>query len=147
LEEKIIEEAVIVKEFCNSYGKFVDAVTSDASSDLEVLIERLRTLATENPHIHIPALLTAGTGLTAEAGEFNEVVKKIVFQGKPLIDEAEFHMKRELGDILWYVMQACKALGTGLDEIIRMNIDKLKSRYPGGEFDVYHSENRAVGDV
>ena len=85
--------------------------------------------------------------MSAESGEFTEVVKKIVFQGKPVNEENIFHMKRELGDIMWYVAQACMALDTDFDEIIEMNVDKLKKRYPGGEFDVHHSENRAEGDV
>ena len=82
-----------------------------------------------------------------EAGEFTEVVKKIVFQGKPVNDENLFHLKRELGDIMWYVAQACMGLDTTIDEIIEMNVDKLKSRYPGGEFDVHYSENRKEGDL
>ena len=80
-------------------------------------------------------------------GEFTEVVKKIIFQGKPVTEENLFHLKRELGDIMWYVMQACMGLETCLDEIIEMNVDKLKARYPGGEFDVHYSENRQEGDL
>ena len=90
---------------------------------------------------------TAAVGMSAEAGEFTEVVKKIVFQGKPVNDENLFHLKRELGDIMWYVAQACMGLDTTIDEIIEMNVDKLKSRYPGGEFDVHYSENRKEGDL
>ena len=71
----------------------------------------------------------------------------MVFQGKPVNDENIFHMKRELGDIMWYVAQACMALDTDFNEIIEMNVEKLKARYPGGEFDVHHSENRKEGDV
>ncbi len=85
--------------------------------------------------------------MCAEAGEFTEIVKKIIFQGKPVTEENMFHMKRELGDIMWYVAQACMGLNISLDDIIEMNVDKLKSRYPGGEFDVHHSENRVEGDV
>ena len=58
-----------------------------------------------------------------------------------------YHMKRELGDIMWYVAQACMTLDTTIDEIIEMNVEKLEKRYPGGSFDVHHSENRAEGDV
>ena len=83
----------------------------------------------------------------AESGEFTEVVKKIVFQGKPVNEDNIFHMKRELGDIMWYVAQACMALDTDFNEIIEMNVEKLKARYPGGEFDVHYSENRKEGDV
>ena len=91
--------------------------------------------------------LTAALGLTAEAGEFTEVVKKIILQGKPYNEENVFHMKRELGDICWYIAQACIALDTTFDEILEMNVDKLKARYPGGEFDIHHSENRVEGDL
>ena len=95
----------------------------------------------------VPRLLTAALGLTAEAEEFTEVVKKIILQGKPYNEENAFHMKRELGDICWYLAQACMALDTTFDEVIEMNVDKLKARYPGGEFDVHKSENRKEGDV
>ena len=95
----------------------------------------------------VPRLLTAALGLTAEAGEFTEVVKKILLQGKPYNEDNIFHMKRELGDICWYLAQACMALDTTFDEIIEMNVDKLKARYPGGEFDVHKSENRVEGDL
>ena len=92
-------------------------------------------------------LLTAALGLTAEAGEFTEIVKKIVFQGKPYNEENIFHMKRELGDICWYLAQAFMALDTDFNEILEMNVDKLKARYPGGEFEVHKSENRKEGDL
>ena len=80
-------------------------------------------------------------------GEFTEIVKKMILQGKPYNEDNIFHMKRELGDICWYIAQACMALDTTFDEIIEMNVDKLKARYPGGEFDVHYSENRKEGDV
>ena len=99
------------------------------------------------PEGNVPRLLTAALGLTAESGEFTEVVKKIILQGKPYNEENIFHMKRELGDICWYLAQACMALDTTFDEIIEMNVDKLKARYPGGEFDVHKSENRKEGDL
>ena len=85
--------------------------------------------------------------MSAEAGEFTEVVKKIIFQGKPVNEDNLFHLKRELGDIMWYVAQACMGLNITLDEVLQMNIDKLMSRYPGGEFDAHYSENRKDGDV
>jgi len=91
--------------------------------------------------------LTAALGLSAESGEFTEVVKKIILQGKPYNEENVFHMKRELGDICWYIAQACMALETSFDEILVLNVDKLKKRYPGGEFDVTKSENRKEGDI
>ena len=128
------------------YLDFVAGVTSKPSSDLPELLSRITSLDVEND-CDVPRLLTAALGLTAESGEFTEVVKKIVLQGKPYNEDNVFHMKRELGDICWYLAQACMALDTSFDEIIEMNVDKLKKRYPGGEFDVHHSENRKEGDV
>ena len=127
------------------YAEFVDAVTSNESKGSEAFTVRLRELYSEG--LSIERLLTAAVGLSAESGEFTEIVKKIVFQGKPYNEENIFHMKRELGDICWYLAQACMALDTDFNEIIEMNVDKLKSRYPGGEFDVHFSENRKDGDV
>ncbi len=127
------------------YAQFVDTVTSQQSKDHEAFLYRIQEL--EGVGFPAERLLTAAVGMSAEAGEFTEIVKKIVFQGKPVNEDNLFHMKRELGDIMWYVMQACMGLGTDLDEIIEMNIDKLKSRYPGGEFDAHYSENRVEGDV
>ena len=128
------------------YLDFVDGVTSDPSKDFALLLKRITELEVEND-CDVPHLLTAALGLTAEAGEFTEVVKKIILQGKPYTEENVFHMKRELGDICWYIAQACMALDTTFDEIIEMNVEKLKARYPGGEFDVYKSENRVKGDL
>ena len=130
----------------NKYLDFVTGVTSLPSTDLAALLSRITELDVEGD-ADIPRLLTAALGLTAEAGEFTEVVKKIVLQGKPYNEDNVFHMKRELGDICWYLAQACMALDTTFDEIIEMNVDKLKARYPGGEFDVHHSENRVEGDL
>ena len=127
------------------YAQFVDGVTSEPSKDFDAFIYRLQELNGQNSDIH--RLLTAAVGLSAESGEFTEVVKKIIFQGKPYSEENVFHMKRELGDIMWYLAQACMALNTNFNEIIEMNVDKLKSRYPGGEFDVHKSENRKEGDL
>ena len=128
------------------YLDFVAGVTSPASSDLPQLLSRMTELDVTDD-ADIPRLLTAALGLSAEAGEFTEVVKKIILQGKPYNEENVFHMKRELGDICWYIAQACMALETTFDEIIEMNVDKLKARYPGGEFNVHKSENRKEGDV
>ena len=128
------------------YVDFVREVTSNESVHYAALLTRMNNLELEDD-CNIPPLITAAFGLTAEAGEFTEVVKKIVFQGKPVNDENIFHMKRELGDICWYIAQACMALDTSFDEIMEMNVDKLKARYPGGEFDVHKSENRAEGDL
>ena len=128
------------------YLDFVSEVTSPASKDVAQLFRRMTDLEVEQD-ADVPRLLTAALGLTAESGEFTEVIKKIILQGKPYNEENVFHMKRELGDICWYLAQACMALDTTFDEVIEMNVDKLKARYPGGEFDVHHSENRVDGDV
>ena len=127
------------------YAEFVDAVTSQQSKDHEAFVYRVQEL--EGQGFPSERLLTASVGMCAEAGEFTEVVKKIVFQGKPVNEDNLFHLKRELGDIMWYVMQACMGLGTDLNEIIEMNVEKLASRYPDGAFDVHFSENRKAGDV
>ena len=128
------------------YLEFVEGVTSNESLHYASLISRMNNLELEDD-CNVPQLLTAALGLTAESGEFTEVVKKIILQGKPYNKDNVFHMKRELGDICWYLAQACMALDTSFDEIIEMNVDKLKARYPGGEFDVLKSENRAEGDL
>ena len=127
------------------YLDFVAGVTSMPSQDSAILQARIDELVANGADI--PHLLTSALGLTAESGEFTEVVKKILLQGKPYNEDNVFHMKRELGDICWYLAQACMALDTTFDEIIEMNVDKLKARYPGGEFDVHKSENRREGDL
>ena len=128
------------------YLEFVEGVTSNESLHYASLISRMNNLELEDD-CNVPQLLTAALGLTAESGEFTEVVKKIILQGKPYNEDNVFHMKRELGDICWYIAQACMALDTSFDEIIEMIVDKLKKRYPGGEFDVSKSEHRKEGDL
>ncbi len=128
----------------NRYSDFVEAVTSGSSNDLETMITRLREL---NEVVNISLLMTGGIGLASEAGEFDEIIKKCVFQGKPMNDETVFHMKRELGDIAWYWVNACRAIGMDPNEVIAENVRKLEARYPGGQFDVYYSENRKEGDL
>ena len=127
------------------YVEFVDAVTSNESKNHYDFAQRIINLQEQG--FPTERLLTAAVGMSAEAGEFTEIIKKIIFQGKPVNEENLFHLKRELGDIMWYVAQACMGLGTSLDEIMEMNVEKLKSRYPGGEFDVHYSENRKEGDL
>jgi len=127
------------------YAQFVNAVTSSESKSGDAFTERIADLHYQD--FPTERMLTAALGLSAEAGEFTEVIKKIMFQGKPVNEENMFHLKRELGDIMWYFMQACMALDVSPEEIIEMNVDKLKARYPGGEFDVHFSENRKQGDV
>jgi NTP pyrophosphatase (non-canonical NTP hydrolase) len=127
------------------YLEFVNEVTSQPSKSYSNFTARLYEL--NGLGFPTERLLTAAVGMSAEAGEFTEIIKKIIFQGKPVDDENLFHLKRELGDIMWYVAQACMGLGVSLDEVIEMNVDKLKARYPGGEFDVHYSENRKEGDL
>ena len=130
----------------DKYIEFVRQTTSPASSDFAQLLARMTELeATYDADV--PRLLTAALGISAEAGEFTEVVKKIILQGKPYTEENVFHMKRELGDICWYIAQACMALDTNFREIMEMNYEKLSARYPEGAFDVYRSENRVEGDL
>ena len=126
------------------YQNFVSAVTSDASNDLETMIVRLREL---NEVVNISLLMTGAIGMSAEGGEFAEVVKKCVFQGKPMNEDTIFHMKRELGDIAWYFVNAARAIGQNPNEVIAENVRKLEARYPGGNFDPYYSENRKDGDL
>ena len=135
--EKIIDS--------DKYIEFVKATTSAPSLDYPTLSARLSELEAEGANV--TQLLTAALGLTAEAGEFTEVVKKIFLQGKPYTEENVFHMKRELGDICWYLAQACMALDVNFREIMEMNYEKLSARYPEGTFDVWRSENRKEGDL
>ena len=128
----------------NKYLNFVDGVTSDPSKDYQSFIESLKLLDSQGSNIN--RLTTAAVGISAEGGEFMEIVKKMVFQGKPWNADNREHLIIELGDVMWYVAQACMALDVSLDDVIATNVDKLKKRYPGGEFNVYHSENRAEGD-
>ena len=127
------------------YLDFVDAVTSDASKDTEAFVYRVQEL--KGAGCDIQRLLTASVGVCAEGGEFMEIVKKMAFQGKPYTEENVYHMKRELGDIMWYMAQACIALGVSFEELVEMNVEKLEARYPGGSFDVHYSENRVEGDL
>jgi NTP pyrophosphatase (non-canonical NTP hydrolase) len=130
----------------NKYIEFVSQTTSPASSDFAQLLSRMTELEATHD-ADVPRLLTAALGMSAESGEFTEVVKKIVLQGKPYNEENVFHLKRELGDICWYLAQACMALDTNFDEVLQMNYEKLSARYPEGTFDVYRSENRVEGDL
>ena len=127
------------------YESFVDAVTSDASKDFVNLADRMVELDREGANIE--RLLTAGVGINAEGGEFLEIVKKMIFQGKPWNDANKHHLVTELGDLMWYVTQACMALDVSMEDVIATNVKKLEKRYPGGSFDVFYSENRQEGDL
>jgi NTP pyrophosphatase (non-canonical NTP hydrolase) len=143
----------------NKYSVFVGAVTSMPSKDLTTFMSTLDRLDANyeldlndkqmkhGPDVNVPLLITACLGLAAESGEFCEIPKKIIFQGKSLNDEAVFHMKRELGDVMWYWINACRALGLDPNDVIAENVKKLESRYPSGSFDPYYSENRKDGDL
>ena len=143
----------------NKYQEFVEAVTSQASNDLTTFMDTCDRLDANyeldvadnqmkyGPEVNIPLLITACFGLAAESGEFIEVPKKILFQGKALTDDAVYHMKRELGDVMWYWINACRALNLDPNEVIAENVRKLENRYPGGQFDAFYSENRKDGDL
>ena len=129
----------------DKYAIFVDGVTSDSSKDYKSFLDSIEYLDGEGSNVQ--RLLTAAVGISAEGGEFMEIVKKMVFQGKPWDEHNRKHLIIELGDVMWYVMQACKALDVSIEEVVAGNVDKLKKRYPGGEFNVYQSENRKEGDL
>ena len=143
----------------NKYKDFVEAVTSQPSNDLTTFMDTLDRLDANyevdlndglmkhGPDVNIPLLLTACVGLAAESGEFIEIPKKIFFQGKALTDENVYHMKRELGDVIWYWINACRALNLDPNDVIAENVKKLESRYPGGSFDAFYSENRKENDI
>ena len=130
----------------NKYKEFVEKVTSLQSNETGSLSTKLQELERDS-NVNMALLLTGCIGIASEGGEFSEIVKKCVFQGKPLDDETVFHCKRELGDIMWYWINSCRALGLDPNEVVEENVNKLKSRYPGGEFDVFYSENRKEGDL
>lgn len=129
----------------SKYIEFVRQTTSPASSDFAKLLARLTEL--EVADADVPRLLTAAFGMSAEAGEFTEIVKKVFLQGKPYNADNIEHLKIELGDILWYAAQACMALDVSFEDVMERNYLKLSARYPEGAFDVYRSENRKEGDL
>jgi len=134
-----------VKVDYDRYFNFVNEVTSDASRYTDSFIERIGELQEQG--VDIQRLLTAAVGITAEGGEFAEIVKKMCFQGKPYNEANREHMIVELGDVMWYIAQACIALGVSLDDIVIRNVNKLSARYPEGAFEVFRSENRREGDI
>lgn len=130
----------------NRYKDFVAKVTSEESNETEKYLQRIERLSLSG-EVNMALLDTAASGMCSESGEFMEIVKKIKFQGKEYNDNERWHMMRELGDVMWYWINACRALNADPNEVIAMNVEKLESRYPGGEFDVYYSENRQAGDL
>ena len=127
----------------DDYAKFVDHTTSVESKDYVALLDRMWIL---EDSANLPRLLTAVIGMQSETGEFAEIVKKCVFQGKELDNSTKFHLKRELGDIIWYWSQGVMSLGYTPSEIIEENINKLEKRYPNG-FETIRSKHRAEGDL
>ena len=142
--KKNLKRNSMTSNFDSKYVRFVSQVTSEESKNGVAFVNRIRDLEEESD---IHRLLTAAVGMSAESGEFLEIVKKIIFQGKPYNEDNVRHLKIELGDVLWYVAQACMALDISLDEITDMNIDKLSKRFPDGHFSEYYSENRQEGDI
>ena len=142
LGEKMSKE---IKEFFSTYTDFVTKVTSDPSIDLDALKNSFDDIESSSS-IKTPRLLTAALGLGSETGEFVEIVKKMFLQGKPPNEDNIFHMKRELGDIMWYWVTACAALNLDPYEVISENQEKLAARY-GEKFEVQRSEIRKDGDL
>ena len=129
-----------------SYQRFVETVTSIQSNELDAFVASMKTTERESG-VNMALLMTAAIGMAAEGGEFAEIPKKVAFQGKPMDADTIFHMKRELGDIMWYWVNACRALNLDPNEVVAENVRKLEKRYPGGEFDSWFSENRKDGDL
>ena len=141
-----LEDLILTKKHIDfkRYEEFVSAVTSDASTNFVDFADRIGELDREGANIE--RLLTSGVGINAEGGEFLEIIKKMIFQGKPWSEDNREHLVIELGDAIWYIANACMALEVSFDEVVALNVKKLKKRYPGGQFDVYYSENREEGD-
>lgn len=129
----------------NKYATFVNGVTSEPSKNFDVFIARLHEL--NNAGVDVSRLITGSIGLAGEAGELAEIVKKVLFHGKEYNADISTHLKKELGDIIWYWTQTSMALGIDPNEVIAENVRKLEARYPGGEFNPHFSENRKDGDV
>ena len=126
------------------YVRFVDTVSSDPTKDTDNMVECIGIM--EEQGVNVSRLLTASIGLSGEVGEFNDIVKKVLFQGKEVDEDTIRHLRSELGDICWYMAQACIALDTSFEEVLDMNIAKLSDRYPGG-FDALRSASRKEGDI
>ncbi len=132
----------------NKYADFVMAVTSRESRETQVFIDKLKEIQYDKDNkINMSLMLTAIIGMTSEAGEAQEIMKKVLFQGKPFTEDTRQHLKKELGDVIWYWINACNALQLDPNEVVAENVKKLEARYPGGTFDAYYSENRREGDI
>jgi len=128
-----------------NYTKFVDTLTSTQSKDFEAYVDSLKKL--KDAGCDIERLDTAVSGAMAEAGEAMEIIKKLKFQGKEWNDDVRYHLYREAGDLIFYWINFCLALGYDPNAVIAENVKKLEARYPGGSFDPYYSENRKEGDL
>ena len=124
------------------YSQFVEGITSDDTNFIDNFLQRINNLRQENPNINLSVLLNAAIALPSESGEFSDLVKKVFFHGKELSPEVKLKLKKELGDVIWYWVNACRALELDPNEVISENVSKLSDRYPGGKFDVFHAENR-----
>ena len=133
------------KKLIEEYTDFVDKVTSEASKSSDNMKERVEYL--NGNGVEVSRLLTASIGLSGEVGELNEIIKKVLFQSKTFDSATHEHMKRELGDIMWYVAQACLALNVDLSDVIVTNKDKLSNRFPQDKFNVTNDQTRKAGDV
>ena len=132
----------------NKYANFVMVVTSRESRETQVFIDKLKEIQYDKDNkINMSLMLTAIIGMTSEAGEAQEIMKKVLFQGKPFTEDTRQHLKKELGDVIWYWINACNALQLDPNEVVAENVKKLEARYPGGTFDAYYSENRREGDI
>ena len=122
---------------------FVDDVTSEATRDCDVFLDRIEELQDGDMVWSQPQrLLTGAIGICSEGGELLDLVKKLIFQGKEPTDELRNKIKNELGDVMWYVQQVLITMEWDLEEVLAENTKKLSGRYPEG-FDVDKSENRS----
>ena len=131
----------------NKYTKFVEAITSQPSNNLDAYMASLERVNDSKPEVNVPLLITGAMGMSGEAGEFSEIIKKIMFHGKELTQEVHDHLVKELGDVIWYWTNTCWALGVNPNDVIALNVSKLEGRYPGGTFSAAASETRKEGDI
>ncbi len=131
----------------NKYTDFVSAITSEQSNNLDAYVASLDRVNASKPEVNVPLLITGAMGMSGEAGEFSEIIKKVMFHGKELTDEVRDHLIKELGDVIWYWTNTCRALNVDPNKVIELNVAKLQSRYPGGTFSAAASETRKEGDI
>jgi NTP pyrophosphatase (non-canonical NTP hydrolase) len=127
------------------YIEFVRKITSEPSSNVDALVDRIREL--DDQGVKLTYLLTFALGASAELGEAVEIIKKCLFQGKKFDEDAKRHLLLECSDALFYVADLCIAMDVNFEDIMQMNYEKLSARYPEGHFSVERSENRREGDI